>query len=457
MSHHPRRLAEMTANPYNISMSLENPFYHRGAIRRAADFYGREAVMAEILGLLRNGQSVSLIGPRRIGKSSLLINLGREEVRHAFQVASPQAVFVLIDCQELGGSPAEEVYDALYAGLLEGAQAAHLSLEGLIEASDYRALDRVLHQITAAGAAVVVLLDEFELLAANNQLTPHFFARLRGLTTKYGLAYLTASQRPLFAITADEQVLSSPFFNIFVTIPLGLFSPEEAVGLLHQRLASGDLTFSPPVQEWLLKLVGRHPFFLHLAGYHAFQALSQGRSLDDPAEHPLIEQALEMEADSHLSYLWNNLTPEEQYSLAVTDGPIDVLRQLEQQCLLEVVNGSYDYTSQILERFVRRQNVAGLIQADPFVIDLARHRVRAGRENLVLTTSQFALLTCLVQRAGQVVHGEDLERAVWGEVLVDDPDRLKTLIKRLRRAMEPYGEWIVSERGVGYALRPPDS
>jgi hypothetical protein len=26
----------------------------------------------------------------------------------------------------------------------------------------------------------------------------------------------------------------------------------------------------------------------------------------------------------------------------------------------------------------------------------------------------------------------------------------------LRRSIEPYSNWIVSERGVGYALRSPD-
>jgi len=58
---------------------------------------------------------------------------------------------------------------------------------------------------------------------------------------------------------------------------------------------------------------------------------------------------------------------------------------------------------------------------------------------------------------GQVINGENLESAVWGDALVDDPDRLKTLIKRLRRAIEPYSGWVVSERGVGYALREPGS
>lgn len=118
--------------------------------------------------------------------------------------------------------------------------------------------------------------------------------------------------------------------------------------------------------------------------------------------------------------------------------------------------GKYQYTSEILRRFVRRQKVEGLIQATPFVIDQQRHQVWANGQELSLTTSQFSILVKLCDQAGQVVHGDDLEMAVWGDALVDDPDRLKTLIKRLRRAIDPYGAWIISERGVGYALRPPD-
>jgi Cdc6-like AAA superfamily ATPase len=204
-------------------MSIHNPFYHRGAIRQADDFYGRSATINQILGLLQNGQSVSLIGPRRIGKSSLLLHLCRPEVRAPLNLDPPQALFVLLDCQELGGSPPEEVYEILLDSLLDAAQAANIAIRGDTQQATYRALDRVLQQITNRGTAVVVLLDEFELLAANSHLTPYFFARLRGLTTKYGLAYLTATQRPLFAVTAEEEILSSPFFNIFVTLPLGLF------------------------------------------------------------------------------------------------------------------------------------------------------------------------------------------------------------------------------------------
>ncbi|HID53987.1 MAG TPA: ATP-binding protein, partial [Anaerolineae bacterium] len=258
-------------------MSVDNPFYHRGAIRNAADFYNREAEISQILGLLRNGQSVSLIGPRRIGKSSLLIHLARPQVRAQMQLDPPNAFFILIDCQEFGGSPPEEMYEALLDGLLDAAEAAGVEIQSTHAPGTYRALDRTLHQISKHDISVVVLLDEFELLAANEQLTPYFFARLRGLTTKYGLAYLTASQRPLYDITAEEEILSSPFFNIFVTLPIGLFSEETGRKMLCARLENTEYTFPETLAEYLVWLVGPHPFFLHIAGYHAYQAIAQGK------------------------------------------------------------------------------------------------------------------------------------------------------------------------------------
>ena len=233
-------------------MGADNPFFHRGAIRRVEEFVGREAEIAQTLGLLRNGQSVSLIGPRRIGKSSLLLHLGQPTVRAAHHLDPPHSLFVMLDCQELAGSPPEEVYELMLDGLLEAATAAGLTLETTGQPGTYRALDRALQQVYAQGVSGGVLLDEFELLAANQHLTPYFFARLRGLTTKYGLAYLTASQRPLFAITAEEAVLSSPFFNIFVTVPLGLFNEAEARALLERRLSRTAVIFSEELTRYLL-------------------------------------------------------------------------------------------------------------------------------------------------------------------------------------------------------------
>lgn len=449
---------------------MDNPFYHRGAIREPERFFGRDSETTQILGLLRNGQSVSLTGPRRIGKSSLLFNLCQDSVRASHQLEAPNAVFILIDCQMIGGAPAEEVYEVLLDEIGMAVENAGITVDSKAPSGTWRALDRMLGAVSRQGVPVVILLDEFELLAANENLTPYFFTRLRGLTTRYGIAFVTASQRPLFSITASEEILSSPFFNIFVSLSLGLFNDDDAAGLIVNRLVGTDIEFSDELTEHIIHLVGPHPFFLHIAGYHAWQMQVEAAKQAEPAEpgsefgedFALLDRAVLRESDSHLGYVWQNLSADEQYALVVGEGASDVIRNLDQQCLIrEKGRGTGSlrptFSNDILRRYVRRQQVENVIQADPFVIDLNRHRVTVKGRELTLTISQFDLLSRLARTPGQVVDADNLEQAVWGEALLDDPDRLKTLIKRLRKAIEPWQGWIVSERGVGYVLREPAS
>ncbi len=56
-------------------MNPDNPFYHRGPIHDARFFWNRTEEVEQTRLLLGLGQSVSLVGPRRIGKSSLLLQL----------------------------------------------------------------------------------------------------------------------------------------------------------------------------------------------------------------------------------------------------------------------------------------------------------------------------------------------------------------------------------------------
>ena len=125
-------------------MRMDNPFFHRGAIRRADEFHGREDQIGQILGLFHNGQSVSIVGPRRIGKSSLLLHLRRQTTRFESETTPEEAIIALVDCQELGGSPPEEVYEALMTSIMEDADLSGREFSAVERPGTYRSLDLIL-------------------------------------------------------------------------------------------------------------------------------------------------------------------------------------------------------------------------------------------------------------------------------------------------------------------------
>ena len=49
---------------------MNNPYVSRGPVREPAMFYNREHELNEIAAFLRGNQSISIVGPRKIGKTS---------------------------------------------------------------------------------------------------------------------------------------------------------------------------------------------------------------------------------------------------------------------------------------------------------------------------------------------------------------------------------------------------
>ena len=72
----------------------ENPFFHRGPIRDPHYFYNRRKEVKRVLEMLGKGQSVSVIGPRKIGKTSLLFNISQPQVMQQHGLDLSQHLFV---------------------------------------------------------------------------------------------------------------------------------------------------------------------------------------------------------------------------------------------------------------------------------------------------------------------------------------------------------------------------
>ena len=96
-------------------IEVENPFFHRGPIRDPVYFHDRRLEAKHALRMLSNGQSVSVIGPRKIGKTSFLFHLCRPEVMLEHGLDPAHCICVYINCEDLGRLGQQALY-ALLAG-----------------------------------------------------------------------------------------------------------------------------------------------------------------------------------------------------------------------------------------------------------------------------------------------------------------------------------------------------
>jgi hypothetical protein len=191
--------------------------------RDDAMFVGRTAQKEELLRALDRSQAVQLIGPRRMGKSSLL----RWVERHARTLGHPVA---FINARGLAGhSPSDLVLAAAEAlgkrGEVQGALYADSALPGADAAA--RALERL--------APACLLVDEAGALAeADHGFDKGFFDTLRALGQAGKIQWISASERDLFGMFCTTG-LTSAFLNDARKIRVGALSRAEAEEFLRER------------------------------------------------------------------------------------------------------------------------------------------------------------------------------------------------------------------------------
>lgn len=71
-------------------------------------------------------------------------------------------------------------------------------------------------------------------------------------------------------------------------------------------------------------------------------------------------------------------------------------------------------------------------------------------ETLELTTAEFKLLSCLMERENRVQDRYELQKELFGYADTTQSRALDTHIKRLRQKLGAYAACICTERGVGY-------
>ena len=91
-------------------------------------------------------------------------------------------------------------------------------------------------------------------------------------------------------------------------------------------------------------------------------------------------------------------------------------------------------------------------------VEYGRRRVRVAGRVVPLTATEFDVLRVLSVNGGRVVTTAALLRQVWGRRSVDDTDRVRTVVKKLRAKLGDDAAtptYIVTVHGVGYRMATP--
>jgi transcriptional regulator with XRE-family HTH domain len=239
-----------------------SPFGWRTGITQSEAFFNREAERQALRKYLRDRQCCQLVGPRRMGKTSLLRQLEREAAHWERETIVAYVDLQHPRCFTLAGW-------LEHTARLFGMAAAGIDLVGLSEGLD---------DLIAAGCHPVLCLDEFEELTHRRQEFTHdFFAALRSCGQR-PMTIITGSQKRLIELT-DARDPSSPFYNIFPLLDLGPFSEADAEDYVTLE-RPGVRPFSRAERRRILDFAGGHPLALQVACSHVQAAAENGDGLD---------------------------------------------------------------------------------------------------------------------------------------------------------------------------------
>jgi hypothetical protein len=288
------RLARQLADESRIARPLLSPsgpttFSAGPPIVDPRHFFGRERELKRLFNLWKHTplQNAAIVGPRRSGKSSLLLYLKsiattppdrlRVGQRSDWLPAPERYRWVFVDFQDPRLGTQAGLLRHLLTGLELPSQGA-CDLDGFLETASRHLL-----------LPSIVLLDEVGVaLQRYPELDDSFWEGLRALATTqvggnlgFGLATHEQPQQ-----VAEQSGLGSPFFNIFgYAAALGPLTEPEA----RELIASSPIPFPTDDENWILVQSGRWPILVQILCRERLITLEAGE-IDADWQKEALEQ-----------------------------------------------------------------------------------------------------------------------------------------------------------------------
>jgi len=260
-----------------------NPYISGEPVRRDDMFFGRRALLQRIVDTLHTN-SIMIHGERRIGKTSLLLNL----MTALREVNDPEYWFVPVYI-DLEGTPQEAFFQLLIEEIItniETLQRASTEITPKLGDLRYytkpehsygdRDFNRDLNRITDALEAygeqydtgkqlrMILLIDEMDVMGSYDRLIQQQLRRI----------FMREFAATLGAVVAGIQIskewdrVESPWFNLFNDIALTPFTREQAIELLVEPVR-GYYQYDQAAVEFILDHPNGSPYKIQQYGLEA--------------------------------------------------------------------------------------------------------------------------------------------------------------------------------------------
>ncbi|HID63223.1 MAG TPA: ATP-binding protein [Anaerolineae bacterium] len=302
---------------------VPDPFPAKGPIPPGSPhFYEREELFIRVQTLLRYGDSVSIVGERKAGKTSFINYL-------ATHLPDTEFIPVLLDVQGVApGQDAQFLTELILTSVGAIAEATDLPGDIAPETPEadvtrvYRAfkadLDRYRPHLpkreNGAKRKLVWLLDEIEML--RNYENTELFSFLRPIVQQDpDFRFVAAGHDILYTITRESEW--SPFFNAFSSVRLEGLSPTAAQALITDPLQQLGVALIDEAIPLILSWTGRKPYYLKWLLSIAVEVLNQ-----EQAESTIITadtvRAVQArffgkpDLSQHFAFFWNQASQHQQ-------------------------------------------------------------------------------------------------------------------------------------------------
>jgi len=197
-------------------------------------------------------QSTIIAGIKGMGRTSLLNYIYHK--KNDYITDPKKFIFIFINPAEENINSPQDFFESLVGRLGKNVDGKTSHEENL---DAYENLKNILSKLEEVGYKFVVFIDEFDYFI-DKEFDESFYSMLRSLAPHH-LAYVIATKREL---KDYGTISSSPFFNIFAQIQLGLLEEkhikESIEKCCNEKLSEEDIDF-------LLDIGGRYPLFIQIA------------------------------------------------------------------------------------------------------------------------------------------------------------------------------------------------